>query len=330
MTNFALEFTCENFLFMSSHSFKSKFCDQAKDIIKNSHVYCVVDCPRISIIPESLRYEIFEERLVFALDLEYRVNGRLKIMKVLSDYPTPIPGEIVKLEVDSYPHLNLKLLNSKNEIIASTTAPEIAYQFQIHDLIELNVLYIGQSTGLIQESNSLKRLRSHSTLQTILADANSLRPDRSIFVGMFTFSKPKFYFIMDGMDHSKIFGSEDLLRFFKIKDFKLNKKQQIAIIEAALVRYFQPVYNEYLKKNLPSKNSTILKQCYQFDFSAINVNLNTENISRNNLKYYLYSDHTEKKYEHLISIELHNPMKKKGFYSLAGESFAPKNVIRHN
>ncbi|CAA0248439.1 hypothetical protein AB945B12_02627, partial [Acinetobacter baumannii] len=47
MSNFGLEFLTDKFFFASAHSLDQELSEEIKKIIKNSHIYCIVDSPRV-------------------------------------------------------------------------------------------------------------------------------------------------------------------------------------------------------------------------------------------------------------------------------------------
>lgn len=327
-TNFAIETGNDHFIFMTSHSLDQKFADSPNEIIEKCHIYCIVDCPRITFIPDSLVYEILDNELIYRVLLEYRYNGKMK--RVGIEDRVPNSRNISKITIDKFPYTDISFWDSHDNFIMSTTASKIAYAFCIPEINDLKVLYIGKSTGIKKQKNSLDRIKSHSTLQKILAFHNAQRPDRSVFVGLFNFGAVRKYAFIDGIDHTKIFGVDDFSRLIHAQQFYLSLDQKTAIIEAALVRYFQPEYNEKLKKDLPAKNSKILAECYKYDFSAIVVKFWTSDENDPLLNYYLYSDKVDKNSKHNICIELIDPEMRKGFFSVGGENWAPEGTIRRS
>lgn len=327
-TNFALETGNDNFIFKTAHSLNHRFAANHEDIVEKCHIYCVVDCPRITFIPDSLEYEIVNNELSYTVVLEYRYEGETKRVRVVDHML--VPDYVSYVEIDEYPHSDIIIMDANDNVVSSATAGMLAYAFGIEDITSMKVLYVGKSTGLKTKRNANDRIQSHSTIQQINAVHNARHPDRSLYIGLFNFSPVRLYSLMDGMDHTKIFGEEDFHRFIRIQQFKLSLEQKTAIIEAALIRYFEPEYNEKLKKDLPAKNSKILAECYKYDFSAIAVNFYTEDENNTELKFYLYSDKISKSAKHNIRIELVDPEVRKGFFSVGGESWAPKGTIRRN
>ncbi|WP_335986074.1 hypothetical protein [Acinetobacter bereziniae] len=328
MTNFGIETGNDNFIFITSHSLDHKFAEKPDEIIDKCHIYCVVDCPRITFIPESLEYKISDNFLTYTVALEYRCDGENKIVHFKDSFE--VQENVTQVKIDQYPHSDLVIMDADNKIIMSCTAVKLAYMCGIPDIISMKVLYIGKSTGIKQKKNALDRVKSHSTLQKILADRNARYPDRSVLVGLFNFCPVRLYSFIDGMDNSKISGDEDFARLNRIRNFKLSLEQKTAIIEAALVRYFEPEYNKKLKKDIPSKKSKVLAECYSYDISAILVKFWTSEENDPSLNYYLYSDKVAKNARHNISIELIDPKVRKGFFSIGDKDWALEGTIRRN
>lgn len=327
-TNFAIETGNDHFLFITPHSFDHKFADSPDDIIEKCHIYCVVDFPRITFIPDSLEYKIIGNELIYRVLLEYRYQGEIKRVGI-EDRITNI-SNISKITIDKYPYIDIVFWDSNDNFIMSATATKIAYAFNIKDLTDLKVLYIGKSTGIKKTKNALDRAKEHSTIQKILANHNIKHPDRSLLVGLFNFGTVKKYAFVDGIDQTKVFGLDDFNRLKNAQHFYLPLDIKTAIIESSLIRYFEPEYNEKLKKDLPAKNSKTLSECYKYDFSAIVVKLWTSDEKDPFLNYYLYSDKVKKSAKHNISIELIDPEIRKGFFSIGGENWAPEGTIRRN
>ncbi|EMC7873023.1 hypothetical protein ABH305_10135 [Acinetobacter pittii] len=330
MSNFGLEFLTDKFFFASAHSLDQELTEEMKEIIRNSHIYCIVDSPRVMIDPQSFKYRIIENFLFFTLKIKYRINEKIIEKTLITDIPYQLPEGVVKVEISDYPHIGINLLDSKNNITYNTTVYDLAYKFQIEDLISMKVLYIGKAIGNNSNRNALDRLRNHSTFQKILADRNAYYPDRAVFIGMFKFHQVKQYTIIDAWDLSKIDDDDDLNRIFKANKAKISLEEQIAIIEMALIRYFEPEYNNKLKKDLPKQKSKILAICEKYDFSGIAINFCIDNIKLNGLNYYFYTEKIQKNFEHLIRIELIDPEVRKGFFSIGNLSWAPEGTIRRN
>ena len=92
---------------------------------------------------------------------------------------------------------------------------------------------------------------------------------------------------------------------------QLTENLQIALIEAGLIRYFQPAYNDKFKKRFPHPTQKILSEIYSIDFGALTVELNTEPV---NVR--LYSPSRAAGFYHMASVDLHDPAVRSSFFNI--------------
>lgn len=329
MTNFGLETNNDHYVFYTSHSLDHKFYENHDNIIDKCHIYCVVDCPRITFIPNTLEYEIINNLLFFTVEMNYRFQGKIKSVRIVDSFA--VPNNTNRVEIDEFPHTDIIIKDLNDRFVMSQTAIKIAYVFGIEDITTMKVLYVGKSTGIKKKKNALERADGHEKIGKISLDWGARHPDRSILVGFFDFpqiTKPISF--VDYSDLTRLHGEENEKRVRKISNFEMSLREQTLMIEMALIRYFQPEYNTQVKNDLPDKDSASLKKCYEYDITAIIVKFWTEHETNKKLKYSLYSDSIEKKSKHNISIELVDPEVRKGIYSVGGKNIAPEGTIRHN
>lgn len=117
---------------------------------------------------------------------------------------------------------------------------------------------------------------------------------------------------IDGRAKEAIRDERDQKRFVSIIDNPLKKGQQISLAEAALIRYFQPKYNKIYKKKFPSRELKVLAQCYEYDFSALAVEINTDELCLT-----LYSDSVQPAMHHTANIDLVDHEERAGFFHMA-------------
>jgi hypothetical protein len=172
----------------------------------------------------------------------------------------------------------------------------------------LEVLYVGQSFASGNRS-AFERLQCHSTLQKILAEAAYESPDSEIIVATFKYEPYKVLALFDGRAKDAISDERDDRRFFSILARPLKQSQQISLAEAALIRYFKPRYNKVYKSNFPSTKQKVLASCYELDFSALTVEINTDD-----LRFRLFSERVEPSMHHISKIELFSHSDRAGFF----------------
>jgi hypothetical protein len=179
---------------------------------------------------------------------------------------------------------------------------------QVGELGRFEVLYIGQAYADGKRS-AFDRLKSHSTLQKILADVAYNSPDDEVFILTFEYDGYNVFTTMDGKAKGTINDHRDGDRFFSILKNHLTKHQQVCLTEAGLIRYFSPKYNEIYKTNFPSEKHKILSECYQLDFSGLIVEINTDE-----LLFQLFSETVPPKYHHLSQFNLLDEEERLGFF----------------
>lgn len=333
MSNMALDFACGSFLFLPANAIYKKLSDTANTIAKKCHIYMIVEVPKAHIDPTSLKFEKIDgNKITYSFDLVYFIGSEEKKVSIESknehEYIHLIDNE-VGIRVSDCPHRNLEAFDSLGVKTTIYDINAFIHSFQVTELTTAKVLYVGQAYGSNGNRSALDRLVSHKTLQKILADYQEDELNKSILVGMFEFSPARMMESFNGALNIDYRQEEEEKRIQKAIDGEILIKEQIAIIEASIIRYFVPKYNILLKNNLPSKESMILAKCYEYDFSALSVTIWTKIESVPAIDFNLYSDNVSKNSCHLIKIDLHNPEDRKQFFML-GESLFETDLIRHN
>lgn len=295
------------------------------EISKRCHIYLICKTPIISFSKDSFKYEdgYISGNVVYSIEGEER--------KIPFSQEFPLLGGVTKVELSKYPHREIHALNDKNEVIRYLPASVISMGHGIHlnnsELSDLEVLYIGQAFGDGTRS-AHDRLKSHSTLQKILADAQYNYPEDIVTVLTFEFVPYRIIHQMDGITKAQITDDRDKDRFISILDNHLTDRQEVCFVEAALIRYFQPHYNEIYKESFPRQSHKILESCYKLDFSALIIEINTEG-----LRISLFSKAAKPSGHHISKFDLVAHEDRWGFFHLtAGDGTVRKmpNVIPSN
>lgn len=276
------------------------------------HIYLIVRRPRISFIPGSI------------IVGEERTTGRLKYVKdgTLSDTDFCLEGKpnADELRISPYPHHKLSLIEDGEEV-SSVPAHLLSLMCDhIGDasLRDLEVVYVGMSYAEGRRS-AKDRLLSHSTLQQVLADLNNDAPDDEALIIMAQFEAPQTIISFDGRDKSlNLEDDRDLLADLEKQQQQITEDLQIALIEAGLIRYFQPPYNDKYKERFPHPSQRILKEVYEIDFGALSVELTTERISAR-----VFSRTRTPGYHHLASVDLHDPAMRRSFFNVMNVPAGP-------
>jgi hypothetical protein len=163
------------------------------------------------------------------------------------------------------------------------------------------------------------RLLSHSTLQQVLADLTAESPDSEALVIMVEYVAPKAMISFDGHDMSlRDRPDRDAMADLQQVQNSITEELQIRLIEAGLIRYFRPRYNDKYKQHFPSSTQKILDEVYRIDLQALVVEIDTEDI-----KSRLFSPAREPGHHHIATFDLHDPEIRRSFFNLMNVDGGP-------
>ncbi len=147
---------------------------------------------------------------------------------------------------------------------------------------DLEVLYVGQGIGRSLRRTALDRLLKHSTLQRILAEVTTYRPSSEVLLLLYRFEHHRVFMSTGGDLQAEPESSEEEegAHLQKMRTLVLSRHAQVALAEAALIRHFQPHYNEQLKGSnfAARKRISVLEQLLQKDISGLMVEIASSNI----------------------------------------------------
>jgi hypothetical protein len=293
---------------------------EAADVSKECHIYLICRRPASAFDPA---HHVYEGNHLSG-NIVYRRAG------VPSAVPFTMPFELVdgatQLRVSNYPHREVQTLNEAGEEIRRVPAHSLSLIGIVNDpaLKTLEVLYVGQAFGDGRRT-AIERLRNHATLQKILAQMHHEMPDDEVILLTFEYVPYRVISMFDGVDKKAIRDERDTERFSSILDNPLTEHQQVCLAEAGLIRYFQPKYNEIYKASFPASDQRILDQCYQLDFSALIVEIDTEELDIS-----LYSPAVGAAQHHIAQFDLIDPRFRRSFFAFVdkdGKTFEMPEVI---
>jgi hypothetical protein len=295
----------------------AKMTAKQQEISENCHIYLITKIPSLRFSPESFKYE----NGAISGHILYKVKGEPR--KIAFHERFPLLDGAIELRLSEYPHREIQTFDADGNEIRFFPANHFQLHSNSNELRHLEVLYIGQAYGNGSKS-AFDRLKSHSTLQKILAEIQYNSPDDEANVLMFEYEPYRIFSQFNGRvkaDERELHIDEK--RFERIHKNLLTQYQQICLTEAALIRYFQPRYNKDFKNNFPSKKHKTLKACYDLDFSALAVEINTDELG-----FYLFSDIAPPKDHHISQIDLVGHENRVGFlYTFDGSKTKYPNVI---
>ncbi|RVJ91262.1 hypothetical protein [Sinorhizobium meliloti] len=278
--------------------------DVAANIAKNCHIYLICRRPSQSFAPDTLQHA--NERL--SGHLRYRVLGEER--REPFSFPLRLVEGAERVSLSEYPHKEVRTLNANDEIVGRLAAFAISPRIiQVPDLVQLEVLYVGQAYAGGRRS-AFDRLKSHSTLQEILADMQEKMPDDEAVILTFEYVPYQIISSFDGTATDAISDETDTKRFVSILDNPLTEEQQICLAEAGLIRYFQPEYNEVYKRNFPKNDQKVLNSCYELDFCGLIVEIDTSEVG-----FRLFSQGRAPDVHHTAQFDLFNTEVRRSFFT---------------
>jgi hypothetical protein len=251
--------------------------------------------------------------------LNYKLMGEPKSIEF--QFPFKLSDGAVGVRISAYPHRDIETYTEDGEVIRYIPASMLNNGLAEQRFRELEVLYVGQAYAGGNRS-AIERLRSHSTLQKILADTQHSSPDDELILLAFEYRVISFF---DGINKTAIRDERDSKRFLSIFDNPLTEHQQICLAEAGLIRYFQPQYNTIYKESFPAEDQKLLDQCYELDFSALIVEIDTEDLG-----FGLYSSAIPMDNHHIAKFDLVDPKERRSFFTFVdreGNAFEMPDVI---
>jgi hypothetical protein len=245
------------------------------------------------------------ENTVFTRD---KVKGQFFIQrgdaKQIVDYETNnyLNSDKVQL-VCNYPYTQYKIVDESGAVLSNGKSALLIATLH-HDywqFMDLEVLYVGQSYGSGGERTASERLRSHSTLQGIYAEAIQRSPDQDIWLILATFEE---YLLCSFDGRKESYGTtleQDSDHITSILHSNISQQQKVNFTEAALIRYFQPPYNKIYKDSFPNPAHSSYSECYDIDLNMVAVEFQSEEIMLR-----LYSETVEPKWIHFCNFPLHS------------------------
>ncbi|PHS63808.1 MAG: hypothetical protein COB09_11265 [Thalassobium sp.] len=301
---------------MTAHQLMSGWLPiEGQDQIDKCHIYIIASRPKPYFISESLKHD----GALLSGQIGYKISG-VEHRVDFKDYQFKFLDGSTEIRCD-YPYHVIWTYNTAGEqchyiaatYLASILPPEIS-----DDVLNcFEVLYVGQAIGQGNRS-AQQRLKSHSTFQKILALSAHETPDDEISVFMFQFDHENLFTSMDGRATGAIADDSNDKRVMEAIRNPPNKKQKIAMVEAGLIRYFKPHYNEIFKTKFPSMKHKTLQSCKALDVSALVVELDTSDIG-----FTFWSTNVRASDHHSACYDLVNLQNRMSFFNFTGMNEFP-------
>jgi hypothetical protein len=235
------------------------------------NLYIVTRRPRITVDPQSVSF-----------DGNRRMRGivRLQRGEAFEEVPFDIPidklGRRPLTYSSEWPYDLYRIVNDEGREVASGVVALAAVSFgMLHPRrASQEVVYVGQSFGKAGERTAFDRLKSHSTLQRIYAEC---RPDMDVWLSLCKISDLHLLAEFNPLVPARTPDSVDdehrdrVLK--RIHGAGFDEREAVAIAEAGLIRYFQPVYNKMYRDNYPDPRHVHISTCFELELAVISVEL---------------------------------------------------------
>lgn len=238
-----------------------------------ANIYFILSKRRIAINPN---YIDFSDTHV---ELEFDIQDKNKIEKQRLRIEHYYPGLKEMKIISNYPYNYFEVKDEENTTLYGG---KTAYFLDVHynklkqsDLIDYEILYIGQSLDIHTSVPVIKRIKKHETFIKILADYNLKHPDKEVFLLFASFVQNNTLEMLGSIPLSTEDEVVDIEKFKRLASnpSKFTKKGRITLIEGGLINYFKPEYNEKFKHNFPSEDHIGYQECYNADINTFILNL---------------------------------------------------------
>ncbi|EMX0193000.1 SEC-C domain-containing protein [Bacillus cereus] len=265
------------------------------------HIYMINKTLRLSFIENSLK--------VLDTHVEVQVKRGVTLNTEIETIKMPLNDNIVSWELE-----NDKLLVMKDSYGGGAKVDIVClYSAFSENPLEAEILYIGQAYGKKGERDALKRLKSHDTLQKVLANTLYGDINYEIVITLWEFT-PRLLSSIDGRNDFTVSESEDKKHYLKVLSAPplVVDNQIINVTEAALINYFKPKYNTMFKNNFPDVNHKGYGFYYDYDYNAITVELDPSCINIET-----FSEHTKYDQFEPIKYLLDSETERKSMFDLS-------------
>ncbi|HEY0503849.1 MAG TPA: hypothetical protein VGD42_10185 [Lysobacter sp.] len=290
-----------------------KIDGELRDELRNFNIYLVARRPRMSIDPASL--SIRDGKEVSGAFIAQDKGDRISFGFV---FRNPFDQAITEVGTSGFPHSSLRF-----------TCGSAPFEMRLHDVVrfsevesknrlDMKIEYVGQSFGDEGDSDAIQRLigktgkQGHGSLQRILADITDDFPDSEAHVLLYSYGQYKNFMFMGGGSLPVFDFDADEGRLDRLMNAAYSRENRIDLAEAALIKYFQPKYNETYKKNFPDATHKMLESLFSLDVTGLAVTLSTmEHGVRT------YSDHASPRELHCARYSIVTDKDRASFLDLA-------------
>ncbi len=271
------------------------------------HIYVISRKPRLSIDPRGVS---FDDGVLSAI-IRMQVKEKFRYFKL----QCPFQSSLKNLSWHSeWPYENFELRDEDTGIVAlegSAAAFASSFKQCPREFSEHEVLYVGQAFGRSGERTAFDRIVSHSTLQRIYSEAAG---DQDIMISLCAITDAKAMVSFNPNSPAVVDDTQDDEHTQQVLDWLLGpefrEKQGVALVEAGLIRYFKPAYNEIFKNNFPAREHVNLRELFEIEMNSLIVEFQGLPVGAN-----FWSKSAESSMLHWAIYPLHSEVERKAFMS---------------
>jgi hypothetical protein len=236
------------------------------------YIYVIGRKPRVTLDPTSFH---LDEKWVQGC-LKFQRGNSFKSREFV--LPNQLGKSNLRLECP-YPYTEFSLHDEENKKISYVKAGLLAHAFpEMTEFVNLEVLYVGQAYGKQGERQATERLQSHSTLQKIYYEVLKRTPDQEVWLLLLNFEMSLYTLFNGDVKDFQTSDEEDNEHIEQVLATGISEQQSINFTEAALIRYFEPEYNEIFKNTFPNPAHKTYSECYELDINSVIVTIETDNL----------------------------------------------------
>lgn len=236
------------------------------------------------------------------VEVEFIIHDKDKVIPLKVCIGIPNDLKEVKL-VTEYPFVYFSIQSDTKNIIGGKASVFLdrLQRTQPHDfeMLDLEILYIGKSLDDTNNLSTIRRLLNHSKIQTIYKEEMTNRPDTDIWILLCSFNSQNL--TVFGFPSKNKNLNEEFKKVKKLtnpKNLEFSKEHKTNILEAGLINYFQPIYNETFKDNFPNRKHISYSEALKKDLNSLVIELDTSEI-----KWFLHTQTTKRKIVHTIQYD---------------------------
>lgn len=246
------------------------------DLHNPAQLYCIVSRNRISINDQFIS---FDDKQIW---LEFHIhNGSQTIVEKV--YYNHDYKDLKELTIESeFPFNNFLV---KDEFGSTLIGGKASY-FLEHELIfpqvkhkeflNYEVLYFGQSVLEGKPAPALDRILKHETMQEIVEDYLAKHYYKEIFTVLFSYKKTNMIDIPENVsdEERKSFSEKFVPYWYNPTNTQI--EHTVNVVEASLINFFKPKYNDKFIKNPPSKYHTSFNALHEMNLKKVSFTFTLE------------------------------------------------------